>query len=246
MINLEGKRALVTGGSRGIGAAIAQALAEQGADVAIGYERSTDLAEAVVAKIEAAGRNGVAIQADSADPEAIRHLVETAVANLGGLDIVVNNAGIARGGPVEEMSVDDIDALLSINVRAAILLAKAAIPHLGEDARLIFIGSSLADRIVTTGVTVYSATKSAQIALARGLARELGPRGITVNLVQPGATDTDMNPAEGDQADELRAQTPLGRYGAPADVAAAVAFLASPAARQISGATLTVDGGLNA
>jgi 3-oxoacyl-[acyl-carrier protein] reductase len=246
MSNLAGKRALVTGGSRGIGAAIALALAEQGADVAIGYERSADLAEAVIAKIEAGGRKGIAIQADSADPAAIEQLVAGAVSALGGLDIVVNNAGIARGGPVEEMSLDDIDALLSVNVRAAILLAKAAIPHLGEGGRIVFIGSSLADRIVAPGVTVYSATKSAQISLTRGLARELGPRDITVNLVQPGATGTDMNPAEGEQADFLRAQTPLGRYGEPADVAAAVAFLASPAARQITGATLTVDGGINA
>ncbi len=246
MSNLAGKRALVTGGSRGIGAAIALALAEQGADVAIGYERSAGLADEVIAKVEASGRKGVAIQADSADPAAIERLVAGAVSALGGLDIVVNNAGIARGGPVEEMSLEDIDALLSVNVRAAILLAKAAIPHLGAGGRIVFIGSSLADRIVAPGVAVYSATKSAQISLTRGLARELGPRDITVNLVQPGATGTDMNPAEGEQADFLRAQTPLGRYGEPADVAAAVAFLASPAARQITGATLTVDGGINA
>ncbi|CAO3372149.1 SDR family oxidoreductase [Azospirillum argentinense] len=243
---LVGKRALVTGGSRGIGAAIALALAAKGADVAISYERSAERAAEVVRAIEAKGRRAVAIQADSADPAALAALVGRTVEALGGLDILVNNAGIARQGLVAEMSLTDIDALLDVNVRAAVLLAQAAIPHLKEGGRIVFIGSCLADRITAPGVTVYAMTKSAQIALTHGLARELGPRGITVNLVQPGATDTDMNPSNGDHAEILRAQTPLGHYGQPEDVAAAVAFLASPAARQISGATLTVDGGLNA
>lgn len=243
---LVGKRALVTGGSRGIGAAIALALADKGADVAISYERSAERATEVVRAIEAKGRRAVAIQADSADPAAMAALVGRTVEALGGLDILVNNAGIARQGMVAEMSLADIDALLNVNVRAAVLVAQAAIPHLNEGGRIVFIGSCLADRITAPGVTVYSVTKSAQIALTHGLARELGPRDITVNLVQPGATDTDMNPANGDHSEILRSQTPLGRYGQPEDVAAAVAFLASPAARQISGATLTVDGGLNA
>lgn len=243
---LVGKRALVTGGSRGIGAAIALALADKGADVAISYERSADRAAEVVRAIEAKGRHGVAIQADSADPAAVTGLVGQAAEALGGVDILVNNAGIARQGTVAEMSLADIDALLDVNVRAAVLVAQAAIPHLKEGGRIVFIGSCLADRVTASGVTVYSMTKSAQTALTRGLARELGPRDVTVNLVQPGATDTDMNPANGDHAEVLRAQTPLGRYGKPEDVAAAVAFLASPAARQITGATLTVDGGLNA
>ncbi|QCN95586.1 glucose 1-dehydrogenase [Azospirillum argentinense] len=243
---LVGKRALVTGGSRGIGAAIALALADKGADVAISYERSAERATEVVRAIEAKGRRAVAIQADSADPTAMGALVGRTVEALGGLDILVNNAGIARQGMVAEMSLADIDALLNVNVRAAVLVAQAAIPHLKEGGRIVFIGSCLADRITAPGVTVYSMTKSAQIALTHGLARELGPHDITVNLVQPGATDTDMNPANGDHSEILRSQTPLGRYGKPEDVAAAVAFLASPAARQISGATLTVDGGLNA
>ncbi|TWA84233.1 NAD(P)-dependent dehydrogenase (short-subunit alcohol dehydrogenase family) [Azospirillum brasilense] len=246
MGELVGKRALVTGGSRGIGAAIALALAAKGADVAISYERSAERAAEVARAIEAKGRRAVAIQADSADPAAMAELVRQTVEGLGGLDILVNNAGIARQGLVAEMSLADIDALLDVNVRAAVLVAQAAIPHLNEGGRIVFIGSCLADRITAPGVTVYSMTKSAQIALTHGLARELGPRGITVNLVQPGATDTDMNPANGDHSEILRSQTPLGRYGQPEDVAAAVAFLASPAARQISGATLTVDGGLNA
>lgn len=246
MSDLTGKRALVTGGSRGIGVSIALTLAERGADVVISYEQSADRAAQVVAAIEAKGRKAVALRADSADPAAIRRLVDAAANALGGLDIVVNNAGIARYGSVAEMSLADVDALLDVNIRGAVLLAQAAIPKLGDDARIVLIGSSLADRIVASGVTVYSLTKSAQVALTRGLARELGERGITVNLVQPGATDTEMNPADGERADGLRAMTALGRYNDPQDVAAAVVFLASPAARQITGATLTVDAGLNA
>lgn len=246
MSDLSGKRALVTGASRGIGAAIALALADKGADVAITYERSADRAAEVVRTIEAKGRRAVAIQADSADPVAVKRSVDTAVAELGGLDILVNNAGIARAGAVEDMDIADIDALLNINVRAVVLASQAAIPHLTHGGRIISIGSCVGERVPITGVTVYSMTKSALVAFTRGLARELGPRDVTVNLVQPGATDTDMNPADSEQADRLRSLTPLGRYGTPADVAAAVAFLASPAARQITGIALTVDGGFNA
>ncbi len=246
MNELAGKRALVTGASRGIGAAIALALAERGADVAITYERSADRAAEVVRQIEAKGRRGLALQADSADPAAVRRSVEATVEGLGGLDILVNNAGIARGGTVAEMSLADIDALLNVNVRAVVLASQAAIPHLGAGGRIVTIGSCLAERVPFPGVTVYSMTKSALLAFTRGLARELGPRDITVNLVQPGGTDTDMNPADGPNSAGILAHTPLGRYGTPDDVAATVAFLAGPAARQITGTTLTVDGGLNA
>ncbi|MDX6805011.1 3-oxoacyl-ACP reductase family protein [Terrihabitans rhizophilus] len=246
MSDLSGKKALVTGASRGIGAAIARHLAEMGADVAITYQNSAEKAAEVVRGIEAGGRCGFAIQADSADPAAVKRSVEEAVAQLGGLDILVNNAGIAGYGLVEEMALADIDALLNVNVRSVVLASQAAIPHLGEGGRIVSIGSCLAERVAIPGVTVYSMTKSALLAFTRGLARELGPRGITVNLVHPGATDTDMNPADGANADNLRAMTPLGRYGTPDDVAAAVAFLASPAARQITGTGLVVDGGINA
>lgn len=246
MTDLSGKRALVTGASRGIGAAIALTLAERGADVAISYQHSAAVAADVVGRIERLGRRAYAVRADSADPTDITRLVDDAARALGGIDILVNNAGIARSGSVAEISLKDIDALLNVNVRAAVLVCQAVIPHLGAGGRIILIGSSLADRIVSTDVIVYAATKSAQIALARGLARELGSRDITVNLVQPGATDTKMNPADSAHADELRAMTPLGRYGRPEDVAAAVAFLAAPTARQITGTVLTVDGGLNA
>lgn len=246
MSELAGKRALVTGASRGIGAAIALALAERGADVAITYERSAERAAEIVRAIEAKGRCAIAIQADSADASAVKRSVDEAAERLGGLDILVNNAGIARGGPVAEMSLADIDAILDVNVRSVVLASQAAIPHLTDGGRIVSIGSCLGERVPFPGVTVYSMSKSALLSFTRGLARELGPRGITVNLVQPGSTDTDMNPADGAQADMQRAMTALGHYGKPDDIAAAVAFLASPAARQITGTTITVDGGANA
>jgi NAD(P)-dependent dehydrogenase (short-subunit alcohol dehydrogenase family) len=243
MTDLTGKRALVTGASRGIGAAIALALAEKGADVAITYERSADRAAEVVRAIEAKGRRGFAIQADSADAAAVKRSVDEAAASLGGLDILVNNAGIARGGPVAEASLADIDALLAVNIRAVVLASQAAIAHLPKGGRIVSIGSGLAERVPFGGVTIYSMTKSALLSFTRGLARELGPSGITVNLVHPGSTDTDMNPADGEQAETQRAMTALGHYGKPEDVAAAVAFLAGPGARQITGTSITVDGG---
>ncbi|MCA2405834.1 SDR family oxidoreductase [Rhizobium leguminosarum bv. viciae 248] len=245
MTELAGKRALVTGGSRGIGAAIALALADKGADVAITYERSADRAAEVVRAVERKGRKALAIQADSADPAAVKHSVEEAAQALGGLDILVNNAAIALYGAIADVSVEQIDALLDVNVRSPLLASQAAIPYLQAGGRVITIGSVGAERIVGDTGTVYYMTKSALHSFTRGLARELGSRDITVNLVQPGSTDTDMNPANGDFADFQRALIPLGRYGEPEDVAAAVAFLASPAARHITGTILTVDGGLN-
>lgn len=246
MSELAGKRALVTGASRGIGAAIALALADRGADVAITYERSAERAADIVRAIEAKGRRAIAIRADSADASAVKRSVDEAAERLGGLDILVNNAGIARGGPVAEMSLADIDAILDVNVRSVVLASQAAIPHLTDGGRIVSIGSCLGERVPFPGVTVYSMSKSALLSFTRGLARELGPRGITVNLVQPGSTDTDMNPADGEQSEMQRAMTALGHYGKPEDIAAAVAFLASPAARQITGTTITVDGGANA
>ena len=246
MSRLSGKRALVTGGSRGIGAAIARRLAAEGADVAVTYQRSAEGAATLVGEIEASGRKALAIAADSADPAAVQGSIEATVKTLGGLDILVNNAGIARGGSLEAMSLEDIDALLNVNIRSVVLAIRAAIPHLGDGGRIISIGSCLADRVTLPGLAVYSMTKSALIALTKGLARDLGSRGITVNIVHPGPTDTDMNPAQGPQAEAQRAQIALGHYGKPDDIAAAVAFLAGPDAGQITGAGIAVDGGLNA
>jgi 3-oxoacyl-[acyl-carrier protein] reductase len=240
---LAGKRALVTGGSRGIGAAIAVALADKGADVAITYERSAERAEAVVQGIRDKGRNAVAIQADSGDVAAIERSVDEAAEALGGLDILVNNAAIARYANLAEISAEDIDAMFGVNVRGPMLAAKAAIPHFGPGARVINIGSAGAERIVGTPGTAYYMTKAALRSFTQGLAKELGARDITVNTVQPGSTATEMNPEDGEFADFQRSLIPLGRYGQPEDVAAAVAFLATPAARQITGTVLTVDGG---
>jgi 3-oxoacyl-[acyl-carrier protein] reductase len=242
-MTLTGKRALVTGASRGIGASIAKALAAEGADVAITYEKSAESAAEVVASIKATGRKAVAIQADSA---AVQASVEKTVAALGGLDILVNNAGILRVGELKDISLADIDALLNVNVRAQIIASKAALAHLGKGGRIITIGSYFADRVPASVLTVYAATKSALTAFTKGLARELGPKEVTVNLVQPGSINTDMNPAHGPYGDTLRQFMALGHYGAPEDIANAVAFLASPKAQYITGSTLTVDGGANA
>ncbi|MET0292023.1 MAG: 3-oxoacyl-ACP reductase family protein [Steroidobacteraceae bacterium] len=246
MSDLNGKRALVTGAARGIGAGIARALADKGADVAITYERSADRAAELVKELQQKGRRAVAIQADSADPAAVKRSVEEAAKALGGLDILVNNAGIARGGAFVDTSLEDIDAQLNVNVRAALLASQAAIPHLKAGGRIVTIGSNVAERVPFGGLTVYAMSKSALLSFTRGLARELGPSEITVNLVQPGPIDTDMNPVDGELAKTVGGFTALGRYGKTSDIGNAVAFLASPAANFITGSALTVDGGLNA
>lgn len=243
MINLNGKRALVTGGSRGIGAAIAVALAENGADVAFTYQRAADKARAVAQRIENEGRRAAAIQADSADPTAVARSVQEAIAALGGLDILVNSAGVGLSGMIEDIDVNEYQAMMDVNVRGPVLFAKAAIPHLGKGGRIVSIGSGLAERVPFAGVTAYAMSKSALLAFTRGLARELGPKGVTVNLVLPGSTDTDANPSNGPAADFQRSLSPLGRFGEPREVANAVVFLASPAASVISGAVLAADGG---
>jgi 3-oxoacyl-[acyl-carrier protein] reductase len=243
---LSGKRALVTGASRGIGAAIARQLAADGADVAITYEKSADRAEALAAELRALGRKAVAIQADAGSTDGPARAVEGAVAGLGGLDILVNNAGVAGGTLFADQTLQEIDALLNVNVRGVILTTKAALPHLGDGGRIISISSVLADRVPFGGVTVYSASKSALQAFTLGLSRELGVRGITVNLVKPGATDTDMNPADGPNAASMLPAISLGRYGQPHEIASAVAFLAGPGAGYITGTSILVDGGIGA
>jgi 3-oxoacyl-[acyl-carrier protein] reductase len=240
---LENRRVLVTGASRGIGASIAKVLGAEGADVAITYEKSAERAAEVVQAIKAQGRRAVAIQADSADPQAIQSSIDKTVAELGGLDILVNNAGILRVAELKSISLEDIDAILNVNVRGPIVTSKKALPHLGKGGRIITIGSFFADRVPSPVLSVYAASKSALVAFTKGLARELGPKEITVNLVQPGSIDTDMNPAHGPFGDTLRQLTASGRYGAVDDIANAVAFLASAKAQYITGSALTVDGG---
>lgn len=246
MSTLYGKRALVTGASRGIGKAIALALAAQGADVAITYEHSREKAEEVVAQIIASGRKAFAIQADSALPEAVKASIDQAANALGGLDILVNNAGIFQFGTLEDLSFDALDRVINVNIKSAIIASQAALAHLKSGGRIINMGSCLAERVPAAGLSVYSMSKAALIAFTKGLARDLGPRGITVNIVHPGPTDTDMNPADSEGAPAQRAGIPLGEYGTSDDVAAMVTFLSSQSAKHITGSGFAVDGGINA
>jgi 3-oxoacyl-[acyl-carrier protein] reductase len=246
MTDLAGKVALVTGGSRGIGAAIAARLAELGSDVAITYAQSKERADEVVDTIKAHGRRGLAIKADSADANEVQAAVGQAVDEFGRLDVLVNNAGIFPFGPIDDTTLEEVDRALGIHARAVYLASQAAVRHMTAGGRIISIGSNLAERVPFSGVTLYSMSKSALLGFTRGLARELGERGITVNLVQPGSTDTDMNPADGPTADGQRALTALGDYANPTDIANTVAFLAGDGARNITGSVLTVDGGTNA
>jgi 3-oxoacyl-[acyl-carrier protein] reductase len=246
MRDLVGKAALVTGGSRGIGAAIARTLAGHGAHVAITFLTRADEARAVANEIEATGRKALAIQADSADPHAIVAAVEEAASAFGRLDILINNAGIFPYGPPEAVTLEEIDRTLAIHARAVYLASQAALRHMGAGGRIVSIGSSLAWRVPSCGMTLYAMSKSALIGFTKGLARDVGPRGITVNTVDPGSTDTDMNPADSEQADAEKALTALGAYGCPEDVAALVTYLASEAGRNITGASLAIDGGANA
>jgi 3-oxoacyl-[acyl-carrier protein] reductase len=243
---LAGKRALVTGGARGIGAAIALKLAQDGADVAVTYEKSADKAEALAAEIRALGRKAVAIQADAADLDASVAAVDKTVADLGGLDILINNAGVARMGEFAVQPLDEIDIQLNVNVRGVFLTTQAALKHIPNGGRVITIGSNVGQQVPFGGLTVYSATKSALESFTRGLARELGPREITVNLVRPGPIDTDMNPADGPLAPAVLPGLAVGRYGKTWEVAEAVAFLAGPGAAFVTGNGILVDGGANA
>ncbi|MFF4414824.1 SDR family NAD(P)-dependent oxidoreductase [Streptosporangium sp. NPDC001559] len=243
---LNGRVALVTGGSRGIGAAIARRLAAEGAAVAITYARAEEKAREVVREIEAAGGRGLAVPAEATDAAALAEAVERTVSTLGGLDILVNNAGIAPYGPIEDFTLEEVDRTLAVHARASFLLAQSAIRHMGDGGRIISIGSSLVERVTAPGWTLYSMSKSALIGFTKGLARDLGPRGITVNLVHPGSTDTEMNPADGPDAEEERSYTALGRYCDPDDIAATVAHLAGPGARNITGTSVTVDAGTTA
>ncbi|MBJ7384489.1 MAG: 3-oxoacyl-ACP reductase FabG [Mycolicibacterium sp.] len=240
---LTGRRAFVTGGSRGIGAEIVRRLTAEGAAVAFTYSASGSDAEKLVADVTANGAKVVAIQADAADPAQTASAVDRAVAELGGLDIVVNNAAVAHMAPIGEFPGEQFDRLVAINIGGMFWTTRSAIKHLGEGARIINIGSINADRVPGPGVSVYAMTKGAVSSFTRGLARELGPQGITVNNVQPGPIDTDANPDHGDFAESLKLVTAQGRYGHTTDVASFVAFLAGPESGYITGANLNVDGG---
>jgi 3-oxoacyl-[acyl-carrier protein] reductase len=243
---LEGKIAVVTGGSRGIGAAIAKRLAADGASVAITYSKGADAAVSVVKAIESVGGKAIAIQADAGDADAVKNAIERTVTTFGRLDVLVNNAGTAIPKTFEETTLDETDRMIDINLRGTLVATQAALKHMKSGGRIIMIGSSVGERVLTPGLVAYSATKGAVKMFSQGLSREVGSRGITVNNVQPGPIDTDLNPAAGDWAVPQKATTALGRYGQVEEVAALVAFVAGPKSSYITGANLTVDGGTNA
>src|SRR6478735_1669666 len=237
---LEGKIALITGGSRGIGAAIAKRLAADGANVAITYSKGADAAAAVVEEIERDGGKAIAIQADATDAEAGKAAVEKTVATFGKLDVLVNNAGTAIPKTFEETTLEEMDRVIDINVRGVLVATQAALKHMKSGARIIMIGSAVGERVMVPGLVPYAATKGAVKIFTQGLARELGSRGITVNNVQPGPIETDLNPATGDWSVPQKEMTALKRYGHVEDIAAMVAFVAGPEASYITGANLTV------
>lgn len=240
---LQGKRAVVTGGSRGIGAAIAKRLAEDGADVIITYAGNHDAAKASVAAIEAQGVKGRAIQADAADAAAVTDAIDAAGAELGGIDILVHNAGVSHFGAIGEDTIEDYRRVLGVNVDGVIAGTLAAVPYLASGGRVLIIGSVMGETAMMPGAAAYSASKFAVQGLARGWARDLAPRGVLVNVIQPGPIDTDMNPADGELAAQLTSIVPLGRYGRADEVAALASFLASDDASYITGTTINIDGG---
>lgn len=245
--SLSGKAALVTGGSRGIGAAVALRLAAEGADVALTYVHGADRAAEVAARIKESGGRALALRADMADAAAVSGAVGTTVAEFGRLDILVNNAGAGATGPLDGVTLDEVDRVIAVNVRGPYLAAQAAAPHLPEGGRVINVGSCVTAHVPFPGMVLYAVSKSATDGLTKGLARELGPRGITVNQVAPGPVDTDMNPADGgDGATAQASLTVLGRYGTSEEIADTVLHLASDRARYITGASVAVDGGITA
>jgi 3-oxoacyl-[acyl-carrier protein] reductase len=241
--SLAGKVALITGGSRGIGAAIVRRLAKEGATIAFTYSSSPEKAESLQATIETAGGRALAIKADSADVEAVRKAVELAVESFGQLDILVNSAGILLRGTIDVFTVEDFDHMVAVNVRGAFVAAQAAASHMVAGGRIVVIGSTAADRIGYPGASVYCMTKSAIATLAKGMAMDLASRGITVNTVQPGPTASDMTPADGPRVDFLKKLIPVGRLGKDDEIAGLVSYVVSEEAGFITGATLTIDGG---
>jgi len=243
---LKGKRALVTGGSRGIGAAIVKRLAREGADVALTYVSKPDEAGKTAGSAKEFGVRTLTIQADAANSEAVVAAVEQTVKAFGGIDILVNNAGIAAFSPIDTLSIADFDRTFAVNVRAVFVATQAAVKHMQEGGRVINIVSCNAERMPFTGGSAYAMSKAALVGLVKGLARDLGPRGITVNNIQPGPVDTEMNPAAGEFAEMLKKLMALPRYAHGDEIAAMVAYLAGPEAGFVTGASLTIDGGFTA
>lgn len=243
---LKSKCALVTGGSRGIGAAIVKRLAAEGADVAFTYASSPDSAKAVLQAAQDFGVQAIAIQADSADARAVVAAVEQTVDKLGGIDILVNSAGVLAIAPIDDFKLEDFDRTFAVNVRAVFVATQAAVKHMQAGGRIINIGSTNAERMPFAGGGVYAMSKSALQGLVQGLSRDLGPRGITINNVQPGPIATDMNPAEGEMAEMLKTHIAVARFGTVEEVAAMVAYLAGPESGYITGANLMIDGGFSA
>ena len=246
MNKLQNKTAMVTGGSRGMGAAIVKSLAAQGANVLFTYVSAEAKAQAVAEEVKAAGGNAIALKANSANNEELVSAVAKAVQEFGGIDILVNNAGIAIAKPLADYTVQDYEDTMGVNVRAVFVASQEAAKHMKVGGRIITIGSNLGDGAVTHGLTLYTASKSALQGLTRGMARDLVSRKITVNLVQPGPVDTDMNPDNTDQAAFMKTRMPMGEYGKGEDIAAIVSFLAGEESGYITGSILTVDGGFNA
>jgi 3-oxoacyl-[acyl-carrier protein] reductase len=245
-LRLQNKCALITGGSRGIGAAIVKRLAREGAHIALTYVSNPGHADETVKAAQELGVKALAIQADSADAAAVVAAVERTVGELGGIDILVNNAGIAVIAPIDDYRLADLDRTLAVNVRAVFVATQAAVKHMKAGGRIINIGSCNAERMPFTGGGVYAMSKAALVGLVKGLARDLGPRGITINNVQPGPVDTEMNPATSDFAKMLVQQMALPRYATGDEIASLVAYLAGPEAAYVTGASLSIDGGFTA
>lgn len=244
--SLQGKKVLVTGGSRGIGAAIVQRLALEGADIAFTYHSREADAEKTIQSVHEAGQKAVAIRADSADPQAVISAVQHTVQELGGIDILVNNAGIGTFAMVDDVSLSELDRIWAINVRAVFLATQEAIKHMPSGGRIINISSCNAERMPFAGGSIYAMSKSALTGMVQGLARDLGPRGITINNVQPGPVATEMNPEDGEFSAMMKSMTTVSRYSVPEEIAAFVAYLAGPEAGFITGAGLNIDGGFSA
>jgi 3-oxoacyl-[acyl-carrier protein] reductase len=246
MSKLSGKVALVTGGSRGIGAAIAKRLAADGASVAITYAKDGSAASAVVKAIQRDGGNAIAILADAADANAVKAAVDKTVATFGRLDVLVNNAGTAIPKSFEDTTIEEMNRVIDINFRGTMAATQATLKHMKSGGRIIMIGSAVGERVAAPGLVAYAGTKGAIKMFSQALAREIGSRGITVNNVQPGPIDTDLNPATAEWAVPQKAATALDRYGNVDEIAALVAFVAGPESSYITGANLTADGGMNA